>query len=65
MKNNLEIARVSLSMTQKELANKVGVTRQTISLIEKGVHNPSLSLCKNICSVLNKNLDEIFGEKPQ
>ncbi|MFW2636590.1 transcriptional regulator, partial [Staphylococcus aureus] len=26
---------------------------------------PSLSLCKNICSVLNKNLDEIFGEKPQ
>ncbi|HDA7978061.1 TPA: transcriptional regulator, partial [Staphylococcus aureus] len=27
--------------------------------------NPSLSLCKNICSVLNKNLDEIFGEKPQ
>ncbi len=46
MKNNLKIARVSLSMTQKELANKVGVTRQTISLIEKGVHNPSLSLCK-------------------
>lgn len=40
MKNNLKIARVSLSMTQKELANKVGVTRQTISLIEKGVHNP-------------------------
>lgn len=65
MKNNLKIARVSLSMTQKELANKVGVTRQTISLIEKGVHNPSLSRCKNICSVLNKNLDEIFGEKPQ
>lgn len=65
MKNNLKIARVSLSMTQKELANKVGVTRQTISLIEKGVHNLSLSLCKNICSVLNKNLDEIFGEKPQ
>ncbi len=49
-------------MTQKELAKKVGVTRQTISLIEQGDYNPSLALCKRICNVLEKNLDELFGE---
>lgn len=62
MNLKFKVARVSLNLTQKGLAKKVGVTRQTISLIEKGDYNPSLALCKKICNQLGKNLDEIFGD---
>lgn len=58
--NRVKLARLELGMTQIELADKVGVTRQTISLIEKDKYNPSLRLCLDICYVLNKTLDRIF-----
>ncbi len=58
--NKVKIFRVEASLTQIELADKVNVTRQTISLIEKGKYNPSLRLCLDICYVLNKTLDQIF-----
>ena len=57
------IARAELALTQKDLANAVGVSRQTIVSIEKGNYNPSLNLCKAICKELNKTLDELFGEE--
>ena len=60
MKNNVRVARAVKDYTQQELAERVGVTRQTISLIEKGEYNPTLKLCLNICYALNKNLDEVF-----
>ncbi|HLS20031.1 MAG TPA: helix-turn-helix transcriptional regulator [Bacillota bacterium] len=60
MKNNLKIARVLVDLTQQQLAEKVGVTRQTISLIEQGKYNPSLRLCLNICYAVGKTLDEVF-----
>jgi len=60
VKNHMKIARVSLDFTQQQLAEKVGVTRQTISLIEKGKYNPSLNLCLQICYTVNKTLDELF-----
>jgi len=60
LKNNLKIARIQSNLTQQELAMKVGVTRQTISLIEKGAYNPTLKLCLEICYAVNKTLDEIF-----
>lgn len=60
MKNQMKIARVSMDLTQQQLAEKVGVTRQTISLIEKGKYNPSLKLCLQICYTVNKTLDELF-----
>lgn len=60
MKNKVKIARVNVDLTQQELAKKIGVTRQTISLIEKGKYNPSLKLCLEICYATNKSLDEIF-----
>lgn len=65
MAKNLKIksARVSLDLTQKDLADAVGVTRQTISGIEKGDYNPSIKLCIAICKVLNKTLDELFWEE--
>ena len=49
-------------MTQQQLAQSVGVTRQTIGLIEKGEYNPSLQLCLAIAKELNKTLDELFWE---
>lgn len=60
MKNEVKIARIQVDLTQQQLAEKVGVTRQTISLIEKGKYNPSLKLCLEICYAVNKSLDEIF-----
>ena len=60
MKSKIKIARVSVDLTQQQLADKVGVTRQTISLIEKGKYNPSLKLCLQICYAVNKTLDELF-----
>lgn len=51
-------------ITQKELAEKTGITRQTLSLIEKGDYNPSLKLCLNLCYALNQTLDTVFWVKP-
>lgn len=62
MKNNVKIERIKLSITQGELANRVGVTRQTIGLIENGKYNPTLQLCIAIAKELNKTLDELFWE---
>lgn len=62
MKNRVKFARIELSMTQAELANRVKVTRQTIGLIEKGKYNPSLQLCIAIAKTLEKTLDQLFWE---
>lgn len=63
MKNlKLKSARASLDMSQERLAEVVGVTRQTIGMIEAGKFNPSLQLCIAICKALGKTLDEIFWE---
>ena len=56
----MKIARVEVDLTQQQLAEKIGVTRQTISLIEKGKYNPTLKLCLDICYAVNKTLDEVF-----
>lgn len=63
MKNKkLKLARVEKELSQAELAEKVGVTRQTIGLIEAGGYNPTLNLCIAICKVLDKTLDQLFWE---
>ena len=63
MKNKkLKIARMELDMNQEDLAKAVGVTRQTISLIESGNYNPTLNLCLAICHALGKTLDQIFWQ---
>lgn len=59
----LKLARVENDLTQDQLAEQVGVTRQTISLIESGKYNPSLNLCIKISRALNKTLDDIFWEE--
>lgn len=63
MKNlKLKAARASLDMSQQQLADRVGVSRQTINAIEKGDYNPTIRLCLSICRTLNKTLDELFWE---
>lgn len=65
MARNLKIkaARAALDMTQKDLAEAVFVTRQTMNAMEQGEYNPTLKLCRKICKVLGKTLDELFGEE--
>lgn len=61
MKNlKLKAARAGLDLSQADLAEKVGVSRQTINSIEKGDYNPTINLCIAICKVLGKTLDELF-----
>lgn len=64
-KKNLKLkaARAAVDMSQSDLAKAVGVTRQTIGLIEAGGYNPTLNLCIAICKVLNRTLDELFWEE--
>ena len=59
----LKIARVEKDLSQEELANIIGVTRQTIGLIEAGKYNPSLNLCLEICWATDKTLNDLFWEE--
>lgn len=64
MKNlRMKAARVGRDLSQEELAQRVGVTRQTIGMIEAGRFNPSLALCVAICRVLGKTLNDLFWEE--
>ncbi|WP_428909956.1 helix-turn-helix transcriptional regulator [Niallia sp. Krafla_26] len=65
MDNKVKLARVQADLTQQQLADQVGITRQTISLIEKGKYNPSLKLCLEICYAVNKTLDELFWKEKE
>jgi putative transcriptional regulator len=63
MKNlRLKSARAAKDLSQEELARAVGVSRQTISAIEKGDYNPTIRLCVRICQVLDRTLDDLFWE---
>ena len=64
MKNKrLKLARIEKDLSQAQLAEAVGVTRQTIGLIEAGGYNPTLNLCIAICKTLGQTLDELFWEE--
>ena len=64
MKNlRIKAARAAKDLSQEDLAELVGVTRQTIGMIEAGKYNPSLNLCIAICKALGKTLDELFWEE--
>lgn len=63
MKNlRLKGARAGMDLSQDDLAKLVGVSRQTISAIEKGDYNPTINLCIAICKALGKTLDDLFWE---
>ena len=58
----LKSARAALGLSQKDVADALGVTRQTINAIESGDYNPTIRLCIAICRLLNKTLDDLFWE---
>jgi putative transcriptional regulator len=59
----LKAARAAKDMTQQELADTIGVVRQTINAIELGEYNPSIRLCIVICKTLGKTLNDLFWEE--
>lgn len=66
MKNlKLKLARMEKDLSQIDLAKRVGVTRQTIGMIEAGDYNPTLKLCIAICKELDKTLNDIFWEEKE
>ena len=58
----LKEARRARAMSQADLAKAVGVSRQTINMVESGEYNPTLGLCLKICHALGKTLDELFWQ---
>jgi putative transcriptional regulator len=59
----IKVARAEKDMTQKALAEAVGISRQTMNAIEQGEYNPTIRLCRAISRVLGKSLDDLFGEE--
>ena len=58
--NKMKQARKERDISQTELARRIGVSRQTINMIENGDYNPTIALCLKICHELGKTLDELF-----
>lgn len=64
MKNlRMKAARAAMDMSQQQLADAVGVSRQTVNAIEKGDYNPTINLCIAICRALGRTLDELFWKE--
>jgi putative transcriptional regulator len=64
MKNSLRVLRAERDWSQQELANKLGVSRQTINAIEAGRHDPGLSLAFAIAKLFGKLIEDIFDPRP-
>jgi putative transcriptional regulator len=60
MINKIKVERAILDITQEDLAEKIGVSRQTINSIEKNRYVPSTILALKLAKVFNKNVNEIF-----
>jgi len=60
MKTRIKELRARYNLTQEELAQKVGVRRETIVFLEKGKYNPSLQLAHDVAKVLKTKIDELF-----
>ena len=60
LKNNLKAARAQLGLSQQQLADIVGVSRNTISSIETGQFNPTAKLALILCIALDKKFEELF-----
>ncbi|MFX1284844.1 MAG: helix-turn-helix transcriptional regulator [Promethearchaeota archaeon] len=60
MKTRIKEYRARDDLTQKELADKVGVRRETIVFLEKGKYNPSLKLAYKIAKVFNASIETLF-----
>ncbi len=60
--NRVKVYRLELGLSQLELAKAIGVSRQTINMIENNKYNPSLELCIKLALALNTDLNCLFWE---
>ena len=60
LKTNIALLRFERNMTQEDLANLVGIRRETIARLEKGLYNPSLKIAMDIAKVFGKTVEEVF-----
>ena len=60
MNEKMKQARMQKDLSQTELARNIGVSRQTINMIENGTYNPTLELCIRICKELDVTLNDLF-----
>ena len=60
IRNRVKLARIEADLTQQQLADRIGVTRQTIGLIEAQRYNPTIQLCLLIAQITNKTLNDLF-----
>ncbi len=62
MNYKMKAARAEKGLSQANLAKIIGVSRQTILLVEQGDYNPTLNLCRSICIALDRSLNDLFWE---
>ena len=60
--NQVREFRKNMGLSQLELAKSIGVSRQTINMIENNKYNPTLELCLNLAKVLNTDLNSLFWD---
>ena len=60
IRNRVKLARIESDLTQQQLADRIGVTRQTIGLIEAQRYNPTIQLCLLIAQITDKTLSDLF-----
>lgn len=60
MKNEVKVLRAAMGWSQEELANNLGVSRQAVNAIERGKHDPSLTLAFAIAGIFEKSIEVIF-----
>ncbi len=63
MNEKMKAARLAKNISQTELAKNIGVSRQTINMIENGVYNPTVELCIRLCKELGVTLNDLFWEE--
>ena len=63
MNEELKQARLAKNLSQTELAKRIGVSRQTINMIENGAYNPTIELCIRICKELDVTLNDLFWKE--
>lgn len=62
MNEKMREARQQKGISQTELAKLIGVSRQTVNMIENGDYNPTIALCLKLCKALDKTLNDLFWE---
>ncbi|MBX6396623.1 MAG: helix-turn-helix transcriptional regulator [Alicyclobacillaceae bacterium] len=65
LRNRLAVLRAEHGLSQKEVADRIGVSRQTIASIEANRYNPSLILAFELAKLFNKDINEVFQYVPE